>query len=75
MKIDNAPFLTTGELAEVLQVQGWRIARLFELKIVPEPSRVAGRRMIPRSQIPRIIDELRRRNWGPVNGEVIPDGS
>jgi len=61
--IKTAPFVTTGELGDTLGVQAWRIARLFELGILPEPQRVAGRRLIPRSAIPAIVDALRARGW------------
>jgi len=57
------PFLSLGELADILSVQSWRIARLFELGVLPEPERIAGRRMIPKEMIPQIIDALRARGW------------
>ena len=57
--------LTIGELGDMLGVQSWRIARLYELGVLPEPARVGGRRLIPRSEIPTIIDALRERGWFP----------
>jgi hypothetical protein len=64
--------LTTGELAETLGVQAWRVARLFELGILPDPPRVAGRRMIPKSMVPQVVDALRARGWLPVRTEATP---
>jgi hypothetical protein len=57
------PYVTTGEPGDTLGVQSWRIARLFELGILPEPQRLGGRRLIPRSAIPEIVDALRARGW------------
>ena len=61
------PFLSTGELGELLGIQAWRIARLFELGVVAEPVRVAGRRTIPAALVPEIVDALRARNWLPLD--------
>lgn len=58
---------SVGEVADSLQVQSWRIARLFELGVIDEPPRVAGRRMIPRSLIPAIEEALRAKGWLPVS--------
>jgi DNA-binding MarR family transcriptional regulator len=54
---------STGELGDELGVQAWRINRLFALGLVEEPDRVAGRRMIPRSMVPRIVAALEERGW------------
>ena len=59
------PYMSTGELGELLGIQAWRIARLFELGVVAEPVRVAGRRTIPAALVPEIVDALRARNWLP----------
>jgi hypothetical protein len=57
------PYVTTGELGDTLGVQAWRIVRLFELGILFEPQRIGGRRLIPKSMIPAIVDALRARGW------------
>ena len=62
----SPPFLTTGELGDALGVQAWRVARLFELGILPDPPRVAGRRMIPKQMVPAVVDALRARGWLPT---------
>jgi len=59
----SPPFLTTGELGDMLGVQAWRVARLFELGVLPDPPRIAGRRMIPKSMVPAVVDALRARGW------------
>ena len=56
-------YTSLGELADSLGVQAWRISRLFELGILPEPPRVSRRRLIPKSMIPEIVDALRERGW------------
>jgi hypothetical protein len=67
-------FLSLGELADLLSVQSWRIARLFELEVLPEPERIAGRRMIPKEMIPQIVDALRARGWLSRTSEMSTPG-
>ena len=57
------PYLSLGEVADLLSVQSWRIARLFELGVLPEPERIAGRRMIPSEMISEVANALRARGW------------
>ncbi len=64
--VKNVPYATTGELGDAIGVQGWRIARLFELGVLPEPGRIGGRRLIPKSMIPSVVDALRARGWLPL---------
>ena len=59
----TAEFASTGEVAEALGVQAWRVSRLFETQTLPECARIAGRRMIPRSMVPQIKSELKKRGW------------
>ena len=59
----SLPFVSVGDLADTLGVQSWRIARLFELGVLPEPPRTGRRRMIPKAQVPDIVDALRERGW------------
>jgi len=54
---------TTRDVAEILGIETWRVRRIFEDGTVPEPGWFGGRRAIPGSLIPIIIDALRRRNW------------
>ena len=63
MSTTTLPYVSIGDLADTLSVQSWRIARLFELGILPEPPRIGRRRMIPKSMIPQIVDALRSRGW------------
>ena len=62
----SVPYVTIGELGDLLQVQSWRIARLFELGVLSEPQRIGGRRLIPKLMIPSVVDALRDRGWLPV---------
>jgi hypothetical protein len=57
--------LTTRELADELGTDEWRVRRLFEDGTLPEPSRFAGKRAIPRTLIPQITKALRARGWLP----------
>ncbi len=63
---------TTRQLAEILGVETWRVRRLFQNGTLPEPSRFAGRRAIPGTMIPAVIDGLRDRGWLPELAEVAP---
>ncbi len=54
---------TTAELADLLNVETWHIQRIFEQGDVPEPARFAGKRAIPKSVIPTVIDALRAHGW------------
>ncbi len=58
--------LTTGEVAELLGVDVWRIRRLYESGTLPEPARAGAYRLIPKTDLPRIIDALRGRGWLPA---------
>lgn len=57
------PYRSTGEVADFLGVQSWRVCRIFELGLLEEPARVAGRRAISADLIPKIVDALRDRRW------------
>ena len=61
----DVDFSTSGELGDSLRVQGWRISRLYELGLLPEPPRCGGRRLIPKAHIPLIVELLRQRGWLP----------
>ena len=62
--------LTTGEIAETLGTDEWRIRRLYESGTLSEPPRFGGKRAIPRESIPAIVDALRARGWLPESGEA-----
>jgi hypothetical protein len=61
---------STRQVAEVLGVETWRIQRLFEDGTLVEPERFAGKRAIPPTLIPRIVDALRQRHWLPEAAEA-----
>ncbi len=56
-------FHTTKEVADLFGQPVWRIRRLFEDGTLDEPGRFAGKRAIPATLIPSIVDELRARGW------------
>ena len=63
--------LTTRELANLLGTEEWRVRRLFELGRIREPSRFGGKRAIPKTWIPAIVDALRQRGWMQDPEEVV----
>ncbi len=54
---------TTKEVADLLASEEWRVRRLFEDGTLPEPQRFAGKRVIPNTMVPTIVDALRDRGW------------
>jgi hypothetical protein len=61
-----ADFSSTRGIADLLGVKTWQVRRLFENGDLPEPPRFAGKRAIPNSSIPQIVDALRSRRWLPA---------
>ena len=59
-------FYSTRDVAEILGSLTWRVRRLYEDGTLPEPPRFAGKRAIPPSHIPMIVDALRDRGWLPA---------
>ncbi len=62
--------LSTQEAADLCGVPIHQVRRLFTLGDIPEPDRFAGKRAIPATMIPQIIDALRARGWIPMPNEV-----
>lgn len=60
-----ASVLTTGEVASLLNVEPWRVRRLFEDGTFPEPVRLGLYRLIDEALVPRIAAEMRQRGWLP----------
>ncbi|MEM8495918.1 MAG: hypothetical protein AAF663_11090, partial [Planctomycetota bacterium] len=57
------PHYTTRELADLLGTDAWRVRRLFELGVLPEPPRCGQARAIPREMIGEVAAALRDRGW------------
>jgi hypothetical protein len=58
------PFTTRG-VADILGTDEWRVRRLFEAGVLPEPPRFAGKRMLTSGDIPAIVVALQERGWLP----------
>ncbi|MHB8862054.1 MAG: hypothetical protein ACYC6N_06590 [Pirellulaceae bacterium] len=56
---------STAGMGQLLGAEPWRIRRLFEAGVLPEPGRIGRNRAIPREMIPQIVDALRDREWLP----------
>lgn len=69
--------LSTRGVADLLGTEEWKIRRLFEVGLLEEPPRFAGKRVIWGNQIPLIVDALRSRGWlaSAAGGESGADGS
>ena len=59
-------YLTTADVAKMLNVTDWRVRRVYELGLLPDPPRFAGKRAIPSKTLPALIDALRSRGWLPA---------
>ena len=57
--------LSTHDIAVLLGTDDWRVRRLFEDGSLPEPERFAGKRLIPGTLLPAVVDALRHRGWLP----------
>lgn len=57
--------LSTRQVADMLGVETWRIQRLFEDCDLPDVQRFAGKRVVPSTMLPTIVDALRNRDWLP----------
>jgi excisionase family DNA binding protein len=56
-------YLTTGEAAVRLGAREWRVARLYQRGLLPEPRRLGRARLIPASDLPRLRDALMRAGY------------
>ena len=61
--------LSTRDVARIFGTDDWRIRRLYEDGDLAEPQRVAGSRVVKRSDLPAINHALAARKWlrGAVN--------
>jgi hypothetical protein len=61
--------LTTADVADMLGVRRWQIARLYEDGTLSEPLRIGRQRAIDPTTLPAIIAALSKRRWlmGAVN--------
>jgi len=57
---------STQQVADLYGVEVWRIQRLFSVGALPDVPRFAGKRMVPRSMLPTVVDALRARGWLPA---------
>lgn len=64
--------LSTRDVAELLNVDLWRVARLFETGTLPEPPRIANRRIIPKEMLPAIVVALTKRGWLSSSSQLEP---
>lgn len=65
-------FYTTGEIAELFGVEPWKVRRLYELGLLPDPPRAGQYRMIPEGDLPQVRAELSARGWLPAKTAGAP---
>jgi hypothetical protein len=55
--------LTTGDAAQEIGVREWQVSRLFERGFLPEPPRLAGKRVLKRADLPAVRDAAVRAGY------------
>lgn len=50
---------TTGAVARLHGIPEWRVRRVFERKLLPDPGRAGTYRLIPASDLPKVEAALR----------------
>ncbi len=69
-------YKSTRDVADWLGIEEWRVRRVFEARLVPEPPRIGRHRAIPVDLLPLVIDALRAKGWLPyvhdaASGEAV----
>jgi hypothetical protein len=64
----KTPPLTIGAIAKHFGLSTWKVRRLFERRILPEPSRVGAYRVVAAADLPRIEAALRGCGYLPPEG-------
>ena len=59
----NQKLLTLGEAAERLGAQVWRLRRLIERGLYPEPQRIGQSRVVAESELPRIRELMEQEGY------------
>lgn len=60
------PPLTIGDIAERYGVSAWKVRRIFERGLLPEPGRVGAYRVISADDLPKIEAALRQAGYLPA---------
>ena len=57
---------TLGDLARENKIPIWKVRRLFERGLLPEPPRIGRYRVVPTEDIPKVVKALRDAGYLPV---------
>lgn len=63
---------TTGAIARHLGIPEWRVRRVFERNLLPDPGRAGTYRLIPAADLPKV--EAALRSAGYLQSEEVPAG-
>jgi DNA-binding transcriptional MerR regulator len=63
--MSDASVYTTGDVAERYGIPEWRVRRLYERGILPEPARAGTYRLIRAEDLPGVENALRRAGYLP----------
>jgi hypothetical protein len=60
--------LTLGAVAKRYGLSVWKVRRIFERGLLPEPARVGAYRVVAVDEVPRVEAALREAGYLPANG-------
>jgi hypothetical protein len=63
--------MTLGTVARRYSLPTWKIRRLYELKLLPEPHRIGHYRVVGEADLPAIEEALRTLGYLPTEGEPV----
>lgn len=61
--MNASDLMTLGEVADHFGVQVWRVRRLFDRGLYPEPDRVGQSRVIPAKDLPKVEAALKEAGY------------
>jgi hypothetical protein len=72
-------YLTTSQVAALISrehappgksIADWQVRRVFNLGLLPQPTKAGLYRLIPASQVSEIVEIMRSRGWLAAKSEV-----
>jgi hypothetical protein len=64
------PGFTIGGLAKRYGLPAWKVRRIFERGLIPEPARLGAYRVVAVRELPQIEDALRKAGY--LKAEAVP---
>jgi hypothetical protein len=71
----TTPYLTLGAVARRFDLPLWKVRRLFERHLLPEPARAGNYRVIDVDDLPGVENALREAGYLPDDAMPVAQGS